>query len=476
MRGLHLSQCKRRLQLSLLLAGGIIITAAPLVGAVAQDDLEEFAKWPFYAPCDTNIGASGQTAGVTVTGTSPFLSGDPLTLTYPSISDEPAFAKAIEDFVRSSKSNSPWLDIPDLGTKLVNEGKIRGVNPMLIVVIGRHETQLGADGGASAQNNNSFGNKGNGPNGYLAWPSFEASLIGDTSFTKAVEDRLEGKHLSYAKVTNMYEYLSVHISGKIIYPGEATVVRDGLMDVDITVTNVVGYFEHAKTWIGEMTGLTITGIPSPRLAGPTDDFLCEGQTTQGNTGIVNPEGYSFPIEPQTKRNYGGLPCPDNSTSCRHHDGTPALDLLWGSRAEMSGKKVFAISDGTIKNRNVYRGVQGCYSIQFHSTKDGTYYWYGHLQKPNEKLPVGTVNAVKAGDLLAEVARTELGPVCHGRAPDAPPGPHLHIDRGCKRDGAYQPGGKKSCRDPAFIPFMKAMWAQLPEPGSTGGNAGGDRPE
>lgn len=179
------------------------------------------------------------------------------------------------------------------------------------------------------------------------------------------------------------------------------------------------------------------------------------------TGLVNADGYSWPVADQTKRDYGSIYC--EKYPC-HHDGTGAADLMYGSAQQMGGKAVYAISNGKVVRARVYREIPGCYSIQFKSDKDGYYYWYGHLQKIDPKLLKATADEpihVNAGVQMAEVASVALGPVCHGRSPDAQPAPHLHIDRGCVRNGVPQYGGSKSCRDPSFIPFMNDMWSKLP---------------
>jgi hypothetical protein len=180
-------------------------------------------------------------------------------------------------------------------------------------------------------------------------------------------------------------------------------------------------------------------------------------TNAGGTGLVNADGYSWPLEPQTKIDYNGIPC--EKTTC-HHDGTAAADLFYGTPEQMGGKKVYAISDGVVLHASIYHDVPGCYEIQFHSTKDNYYYWYGHLQNPEQKLLAATTNspvAVHSGEQIAEVAVNSLGPDCRGSTS------HLHIDRGCVRNGIPQQGGSVNCRDPSFIPFMNDMWSKLPPP-------------
>lgn len=437
-----------------------------------QRDLYESGVYAY--DISSNICTLG--GGITLIGQSDFLTGNPITLRFPAITDDAKFATVMENFIRNSYPDSPWLAIPNLGTRLVEEGKKQDVNPMMVLVIGRHETHFGTTPGGSASVNNSFGYKGPNPPGepesdYKKFPSFEDSLFGSANFIARVAYNLSGKHPSYKDVTNMYEYLSVHVSGQIIYPGDSTTSYDTTMKVQIDQDGESGYagpkqyFENAAAWIGEMTNITIEG--TPKRSG--DTATCGGL---GGSGIVNAEGYSFPLEDQTKRPYWGLPC-RVAGGCHHTGGVSGLnkaaafDLAYGSNnAEMGGKDVYAISDGVIVNRKVYRGVAGCYSIQFYSTKDNLYYWYGHLQNPNMSLKVvdppskaTEADIVKAGTPIAEVAGHQLGPVCHGRSASSEVASHLHIDRGCP---GYR-GGGGTCRDLSFIDFMNNLWMSLPPP-------------
>ncbi len=455
----------------LTLASPVSVWAEPESPSNAEDirSFNNDTSW-----FDATEGSNCALAGVTISGESPFLTGNPITLRYPEISNEELFAKAMEDFIRHAAPRSPWLDIENLGAKLAAEGKARDINPMLIIVIGRHETQLGTIQNSSARYNNSFGNKGENPPGspdtdYKIYPSFEASLFGRGSFTEAVEARLEGQHPSYKDVTNMYEYLSVHVSGQIIYPDSNTASYDSTMGVVIDADGEDGYagplqyFENAINWIGDMTGMTISGIPTQ------DGADC----TAGCIAKYNDVTVSFPVEPCTKRDYTTLPC-NNSHSYTnqygitkqilgcHHDGSPAFDLYWQPYEEMGGRKVFAVSDGRIVNApNRYHGVDGCYSIQFFSTTENRYYWYGHLQKAPDYIQPGQEN-IKAGQPIAEVGSMELKN--RGCSPGPP---HLHIDRGCVSPGGVpQHGGSDDCRDPDYVVQLNTIWEGLAEDGSS----------
>ncbi len=127
---------------------------------------------------------------------------------------------------------------------------------------------------------------------------------------------------------------------------------------------------------------------------------------------------------------------------------------------MGGKKVYAVTDGRIVNaENYYNGVAGCYSIQFYSTTQQRYYWYGHLQKARDYVQPGQED-IKAGQQIAEVGDMAL------KAQGCSPGPpHLHIDRGCVIGGVGQTAGYPSCRDITFVADLNEVWERLPEDAS-----------
>lgn len=204
-----------------------------------------------------------------------------MSLRYPGFADEAAMARTIEEYIRNHEPNSPWLTIPDFGNRFIAETKRLNVNPLMIVVIGRAESQFGTSGDSSLPRFNSFGDKIS-PTVYKDFGSWEASLFGgeglpgqNTSFTARVAHRLNGHHPSYVGVTNMYEYLSVHLTGSIFREGDGRVVTDPKMPgVTVNLSNVIDYHEKAKTWIGEMTGQTI---------GNTVGTV----SSCGSTGVVN---------------------------------------------------------------------------------------------------------------------------------------------------------------------------------------------
>ncbi len=440
---------------------------------------------------DPSTGSACALNGVNMSGTSEFLTGNPIPLRYPSITDNAKFAAAMEKFIRDTVPGSPWLAIPDMGTKFVQEGMTRDVNPMLVIAIGMQETRLGTAANSSAVYKNSFGYKGANPPGspntdYKIFPTFEASLFGEGSFTQRIQYNLSGQHPNYKEVQNMYEYISVHLSGQIIYPGDSTTSYDSTMGVVIDADGENGYagpiqyFQHAIEWIGKITGLTITGTP-------TKGGSCGGcQTKVGDISIA------FPVEPCTKRSYTDLPCGNSPRSYSvdpnvagfsktetivtcHHDGSPAYDLYFDIPKEttevglekysnMGGKKVFAITDGRIQNADLsLYGIQGCNSVQFYSTTQNRYYWYGHLQNV-DKYVKGGQEGIKAGQPIAEVGNMTLK---HKGCSPGPP--HLHIDRGCANtkgtadvhDDTARQGGNDPCRDGAFMEELLKVWEGLP---------------
>jgi hypothetical protein len=159
------------------------------------------------------------------------------------------------------------LNISNLGTKLVAEGKKENVNPLVVVGIARKESAFGTSGNSALRANNSFGNKGDNEysvGGYFGWSSWEASLFSSASngseetFFEKFAYRLSGQHVNYREVTNLYEYLSVHLSGRILYPdGSGTRIYDEIMGEFVDVSNAINYYESVATWIGEITNQTV---------------------------------------------------------------------------------------------------------------------------------------------------------------------------------------------------------------------------
>jgi flagellum-specific peptidoglycan hydrolase FlgJ len=102
--------------------------------------------------------------------------GGYLTITFPNGVDETALAASIETYIRGRTPESPWLTIPNIGSRLVSEGKKYNVNPVLIVLLGVVESGLGTSSVARRQNNY-FGQKASA-GGYRTFASPEDSLFG----------------------------------------------------------------------------------------------------------------------------------------------------------------------------------------------------------------------------------------------------------------------------------------------------------
>jgi murein DD-endopeptidase MepM/ murein hydrolase activator NlpD len=186
-------------------------------------------------------------------------------------------------------------------------------------------------------------------------------------------------------------------------------------------------------------------VTAPDSGVDTSDS-CSGASDAGQTGSVNADGYSFPIDLPKDRvtNWGNPWC---QHSC-HHDGTPAMDITKiGFGDSVVGTSEFAIVDGKISNLHIYNGIEGCYSLQLIG-KDGWVYYYTHMRKP----VVQSGDKVKAGDKVAEVGERK----CTGNGSD----PHLHIDRGSPKGHM---GGQECCRDKGFENLMDTLYDNLGVP-------------
>lgn len=174
---------------------------------------------------------------------------------------------------------------------------------------------------------------------------------------------------------------------------------------------------------------------------PTD--LVSAADCGENGGLVNTEGYHYPVGPLNKSG-GAMPADT------HAEPKYAFDFM-----RQGGAAVYAVFDGKIGYVNtVYGGVAGCTSINLYAD-DGWKYWYGHLQKPLVKAG----DEVVSGQKIAEVASFG-GSACFGG------GMHLHLDRGFPK-GENGGGGDLSPttnarRDPTFIPFLVKLYNELPE--------------
>lgn len=178
--------------------------------------------------------------------------------------------------------------------------------------------------------------------------------------------------------------------------------------------------------------------------------------SSAGSGTVNADGYSFPVEPQTKSGNSKVnamsPLPCGSGNCHGNRGTgAAFDIGRQPGSDKSaGAALYAISDGQITyTKDNYKGNAGCFSIGLKSTKDKFEYAYLHTSNPLVK----SGQNVTSGEKIGEVGRR----ACTGNGSD----PHLHIDRGCIRGGVPQRGGSPSCRDGGIKDLMNAIFEGLP---------------
>jgi lysophospholipase L1-like esterase len=408
----------------------------------------------------------------------------PLTLRYPNFTNENEIADALTSYINDwTSGSSPWLEAgggQGVGRWLFSEARDRDINPLLFAAIGRQENGFGrTDGGWSqprqvTQGFNYFGMKdfgqsdprivSNGGNDYLFFANREAGM---TYFMDVLERNItgEGSQL-YLGVENIYDYVSVHQVGQIVYPGEpfgtdgptGEDLLDPTMGVYISWTttdhprdiydgqlfNPGIYYSNTIDFINAVTGLNLSNIPVRGSNGSGD---CIG--AGGLPGNISPDGYAFPLEPQTQ-GVSGIYV--GQTTSEHWDGSDAFDLFSPLGTE-AGADVYAIYDGTPVTINTsFKDVAGCTSIQFYAD-DGYYYWYGHLKNP----VVEEGKHITVGTQMAEVADSSFTTNCTGGG-----GPHLHIDRGCTPPGGTpQRGGTKGCRDPEFIPFLSTIYENLP---------------
>ncbi|MEK7603444.1 MAG: M23 family metallopeptidase [Patescibacteria group bacterium] len=439
--------------------------SVPIV--LAQNEGGDSRKWlyPYYddaaaTSCNPSTGGS----------TSQLATGfDPMGLGFPAFPDEAALGPAITNFIKTKEPSSPWLTMSgveeNVGTWIVDQSKSRSINPMFIVTAGKVENQFGTTGDAPALNN-FFGMKG-GNDTYLR---FDTPQLGIQAFMDKIKQNTQSGEGRYAEAKNLYEYMSIHQAGSIVYPGQDFDPRDvdekpGItkdlwdpaMDVWLSwdpdknkdnpradrrgqYTPLI-YYRISVGVINEILGLNI----------PEDNPQGANGASCGGNGAVNVNGYAFPLEPQTKAvggvgvGWSGLTRPGGGYV--HHDKTAAFDLFSTDSAD-----VYTIYGGTAVTVNTnYHDQVGCTTIQL-KADDGFYYWYGHMKNPT----ITEGQHVAVGTKIAEIAdRANFNGECWGGAP------HLHIDRGCTISGEPQTGGRDECRDVNFIEFLSKLYETLP---------------
>lgn len=141
-----------------------------------------------------------------------------LSLTYPGYQNESEVAQKFEDFIRETRPNSPWLTVPNVGQKILEEGKKYNANPFIMVTMGKSESHFGTTGNPAKIDNNPFGIKKSG-GGYKHFNTVEEGLFNEEGILAGLQKRLS-EHSNYKDVKNMYEYFSVHNTGQILYKGD----------------------------------------------------------------------------------------------------------------------------------------------------------------------------------------------------------------------------------------------------------------
>lgn len=415
------------------------------------------------------------TGGSSPANTSKDAASGALGIEYPSLSNESQVKTNLTNYLKEKFPNSPWLTISDdFGTWLFNESKTRNINPLMVAAIGKQENGFGtSDRIHVKQYHNYFGMKGDTPIDIpnSDYKGFNSPEEGMKYFLDKIKENIQnGQTGSYKDVENMYDYLSVHQTGKIVYPGESLGTYNGGMDGfdstmqvyiswtttdhpndvhDGTLYNPGIYYTNSVEFINRITGLSLSDVPT---RGRVLVAACQNlPSSTGGSGLLDSTGYAFPLEPQTKRVGGigvgwtGLIRPDGVTPV-HHDRTAAFDLFSTDSAD-----VYSIYDGVIDYVDTnFNGVPGCTGMQLHA--DDTYY-YVFLHVKNPTVTEGT--RVKAGQKIAEIADSSFTGTCFGSAP------HMHIDRGCVIGDEPQFAGRDSCRDPDFVKFLSDLFSRLP---------------
>ncbi len=371
-----------------------------------------------------------------------------MTILYPSINDENAIASAIDEFIRTQYGTaSPFIGF---GKYIVESAKNNGINPFIVIAVGHNESHMGADKSGVAgveSGHNAFGRSADsqpnfyypvsgGPDYWYKWDSWQDSIDDDTfSNTNSEQNYIRERYVNQENIADLFTFAAFYLTGS------KTGAEDGAGN---RVTDYYNSLVDIYRSLIEKSGSAIS---------------CDATSPEGGTpGNVDVSGYAFPVAPQRKSQNGGvlamspLPC-SNPYGC-HHDNTPALDISRqpGGDSNAAGTPIYAISDGKIDLRHIYKGIPGCYSLQLQSSKDKHWYYYTHMAKPLVK----SGDPVKAGQQIAEIGPSQ----CTGNGSSS----HLHIERGKCTDGSgnYTKAGSLECRDPEFIALINQLFENLPE--------------
>ncbi len=204
---------------------------------------------------------------------------DPTSLLFPAFPDEAALASKIQDYIQTKTPKSPWLNVPNVGTWIVSESKNRGINPLILMGLGKQENFYGTIGDNAITNNNYFGITSG--NGYV---HFDTPLAGLTAMLDALKRNIIDKsNSSYKNVTSLYEYVSVHQTGGIHYPGDGMNIFDPRMKVYVswdTQYNPRNYWQTVAGALTDLTGIPVSPeIPAKGSAPVLGTASCPGAVT-----------------------------------------------------------------------------------------------------------------------------------------------------------------------------------------------------
>lgn len=451
---------------TLALAVALSVIIPSVANAMSPLQKKVFKAGALYANTEDYCAPTNASAS---TGTSSS-ANDPegiLGVRFPSFSNEAAVSAALTNFIKTKEPTSPWLSVSqNIGEWIFIEAKTRDVNPLLFASIGKQENGFGtSDSVHVKQYYNYFGMKGSGPtvipnSDYRGFSSPSEGLL---FFMDKIKSNTQSTDRgNYAQVNNFYDYISVHHTGQIIYPGESLGPYNGGMDgldetmgaytswtttdhpndiYDGNLYNPGIYYTNSIEFINLLTGQNFTSNAIRGASSSLSNCLSRAGST-GGSGLLDSTGYAFPLAPQTKAVSG---ISEGQTVTTHGDETPAFDLFSTESAD-----VYAIYDGIALVNSSFNDIEGCTAIEIYAD-DGFYYSFLHLKNP----VVTDGSRVKAGQKIAQVADESFSKKCVGSAP------HLHTDRGCVINGEPQRAGREECRDPDYIPFLSAIFSRLP---------------
>jgi hypothetical protein len=174
----------------------------------------------------------------------------------PTITDETAFAAAMTNYVQDIYPRSPFLQIPNFGKVMVDQGKATGINPMLVIAIGAQESGMGQDersGGINQGTHNAFGmTVGKNDPGlkvggftWIIFPSFEASLTASNSVFSRLKD---GGYVNDPEVGTFERVINRWLTGN----------PEGKADVVGNTSS--SYVDNATQTINKITSQSNSGV------------------------------------------------------------------------------------------------------------------------------------------------------------------------------------------------------------------------